>query len=251
MISRDGLSDEIGMRRFIFLLKGFSGRCYLFIALLLVVSGCAAGGVYHTVGSGETLWRICKTYGVALQDVAEINDLKDPTEIERGQKIFIPGVSKRRKVVPYRAVPASVERDSDKRMPLDRDEGKVVLEKDRFLWPVKGEIVSSFGVRNGHRHDGIDIKAPDGTPVKAADDGKVMYVHSSMRGYGNIIILMHRDGFFTVYAHNRENLASMGDKVSKGETIASVGSTGNASTSHLHFEVRQGKGVRNPLFFLP
>lgn len=251
MISRYGLSAEVRKGRFFFRLKSFLGASCLLIALILIVSGCAAGGVYHTVGSGETLWRICKTYGVPLQDVAEINDLKDPTEIERGQKIFIPGVSKRRKVVPYRAVPASVERDPEKKIPLGSDDGKVVLEKDRFLWPVKGEVVSSFGMRSGHRHDGIDIKAPDGTPVKAADDGKVMYVNSSMRGYGNIVILMHRDGFFTVYAHNRENLVSMGDKVSKGETIASVGSTGNASTSHLHFEVRQGKGVRNPLFFLP
>lgn len=250
LTSSGNLSDVMGIRSAVIRWRS-SGALFCLIAALLIVSGCAGGGVYHTVGSGETLWRICKTYGVPIQDVAEINDIKDPTEIERGQKIFIPGVSKRRKVVPYRVEKTSVERGSDKRIPIDRDEGRVVVEKDRFLWPVKGELISSFGVRSGRRHDGIDIKAPDGTPVRAADDGKVMYVNSSMRGYGNIIIMMHKDDFFTVYAHNDENLVKMGDKVAKGEIIASVGSTGNASTSHLHFEVRQGKGVRNPLFFLP
>lgn len=250
MTSRESLSDETAVGRLSRRFKSIPVLS-LMLAFLLLISGCAASGVYHTVGSGETLWRICKTYGVPLQDVAEINDIKDPTEIERGRKIFIPGVSKRRKVVPFKVERASVERDQDKKMPLDRDEGRVVIEKDRFLWPVKGEVSSAFGIRNGRRHDGIDIKAPDGTPVRAADDGKVMYVNSSMRGYGNIIIMMHKDDFYTVYAHNDENLVKMGDKVAKGEIIASVGSTGNASTSHLHFEVRQGKGVRNPLFFLP
>lgn len=250
MTSRESLSDETFMGRLALRLKSIRAWSFMLVCLL-AISGCAASGVYHTVGSGETLWRICKTYGVPLQDVAEINDIKDPAEIERGRKIFIPGVSKRRKVVPFKVDRASVERDPDKRMPLDRDEGRVVIEKDRFLWPVKGEVSSAFGIRNGRRHDGIDIKAPDGTPVRAADDGKVMYVNSSMRGYGNIIIMMHKDDFYTVYAHNDENLVKMGDKVAKGEIIASVGSTGNASISHLHFEVRQGKGVRNPLFFLP
>lgn len=250
MTSRKTLSDETAVGRLSLRLKSILAWSFMLV-YLLAVSGCASSGVYHTVGSGETLWRICKTYGVPLQDVAEINDIKDPTEIEKGRKIFIPGVSKRRKVVPFKVERASVERNPDKKMPLDRDEGRVVIEKDRFLWPVKGEVSSAFGMRNGHRHDGIDIKAPDGTPVRAADEGKVMYVNTSMRGYGNIIIMMHKDDFYTVYAHNDKNLVKMGDKVAKGEIIASVGSTGNASTSHLHFEVRQGKGVRNPLFFLP
>src|SRR3989304_9736967 len=72
-----------------------------------------------------------------------------------------------------------------------------------------------------------------------------------MRGYGKIVILKHVDGFFTVYAHNKENLVKMGEEVVKGASIATVGSSGNATTTHLHFEVRYGKTVRNPLFFLP
>ena len=106
-------------------------------------------------------------------------------------------------------------------------------------------------MRNGTRHGGIDIKTAEGVTIRAADTGVVAYIDSDMRGYGRIVILKHDDGFFTVYAHNRENLVKMGEKVEKGAPIATVGSSGNATTSHLHFEVRYGKTVRNPLFFLP
>ena len=134
--------------------------------------------------------------------------------------------------------------------PLPR-EGRITVQRDKFLWPVKGNVISNFGMRNGTRHGGIDIKAAEGVTIKAADTGVVAYIDSDMRGYGRIVILKHDDGFFTVYAHNRENLVKMGEKVEKGAPIATVGSSGNATTSHLHFEVRYGKTVRNPLFFLP
>ncbi|MBI5644281.1 MAG: LysM peptidoglycan-binding domain-containing M23 family metallopeptidase [Deltaproteobacteria bacterium] len=209
---------------------------------LLSFAGCVAGGgVYHTVGKGETLWRICRTYKADIQEVAELNNIKDPTEIKAGRKIFIPGVSKKKKVVSY-GTPLPAEKEAEER---------IVIEKDRFLWPVNGALESSFGPRNGTRHTGIDISAKEGTPVKAADSGEVVFVNSSMRGYGNIIILKHKDDFYTVYAHNKENLVKKGEDVKRGEIIASVGNTGNATGNHLHFEVRQGKNVRNPLFFLP
>lgn len=213
---------------------------FALMLFLLVLPGCMAGsGVVHTVGRGETLWRICHTYGVDMQDVAELNNIKDPTEIKAGKRIFIPGVSRVRKVEPFTPLPA------------EKYAEKVVVEKDRFSWPIRGSVISEFGVRDGAHHDGIDIKAAEGTPVKAADAGKVVFADSGMRGYGNIVILKHRDDFYTVYAHNKENLVRPGDDVTKGEVIAKVGSTGNASTPHLHFEVRQGKKVRNPIFFLP
>lgn len=209
--------------------------------LLLYLNGCVIGrGVYHTVRKGETLYRISKTYKVDIQDVAEINNIKDPTEIKAGRRIFIPGASRVKKVTPYVAGRGEKE-----------PEGKIVIEKDRFSWPVHGVLESAFGPRNGGRHDGIDISAKEGTPVKAADNGEAVYVNSSLRGYGNIIILKHKDDFYTVYAHNEENLVKSGDSVKKGEVIARVGSTGNATGAHLHFEVRHGKQVRNPLFFLP
>jgi len=228
-----------------------SPRKNLFILALfflaLTFSGCAGPGVYHRVGKGENLYRISKTYGVDMQDVAELNDIRDPAEIRAGKLLYIPGVSRLRKVKPYvppsrRAAPSEKE---------EEPEGRIVTRRDRFQWPVTGKVISSFGMRQGTRHGGIDIKAAEGVPIKAADSGVVAYIDSDMRGYGKIVILKHVDGFFTVYAHNKENLVKMGEEVVKGASIATVGSSGNATTTHLHFEVRYGKTVRNPLFFLP
>lgn len=223
---------------------------FFLIAAAVCLSGCAGPGVYHRVGKGETLWRISKTYGVDIQDVAELNNIRDHTEIKTGSLLFIPGVSRVKKVKPY--VPPKPGRDTGTdRAAEPEPEGRITVRRDRFLWPVAGKVISNFGMRNGTRHGGIDIKASEGAPIKAADSGVVAFVDSDMRGYGKIIILKHSDGFFTVYAHNSENLVKMGDTVEKGAKIGYVGRSGNASTAHLHFEVRDGKIVRNPLFFLP
>lgn len=233
-----------------------------------VVEGCyVAKGVFHTVGKGETFWRICKTYEVDPQEVAELNGIKDPSQMKTGAHVFIPGVSRVRKVKPYTP---SLAQDKTTTRPaannhknktdnngkhvasIDKEpDEKLVIENGRFIWPVQGEVESPFGMRNGTRHDGIDIRADEGTPIKAADDGRVIYSNSKMRGYGNLIIIKHKDDFYTAYSHNKTNHVKDGDKVARGEVIGTVGSTGNASNSHLHFEVRHGKKVRNPIFFLP
>lgn len=227
----------------------FKNLLIIVLFSLFAVTGCVGPGVYHKVGKGETLWRISKTYGVDIQDVAELNDIRDPAEISAGRLLYIPGVSQVRKVKPY--VPPSRKKIAEAPVEKEEPEGRIITQRDRFLWPVSGKVISSFGMRNGTRHGGIDIKAAEGVPVKAADSGEVAYIDSDMRGYGKIVILKHVDGFFTVYAHNKQNLVKMGEKVEKGATIATVGRSGNATTTHLHFEVRFGKTVRNPLFFLP
>lgn len=225
-----------------------------FLAVLLicvVLSGCYVGkGVVHTVGRGETLWRICHTYGVEMEDVASLNGIEDPSEIRTGKKLFIPGVDRVRNVVPYggeysgEVVKASVDRP-------ERVEPEPVDITREFKWPVEGSVTSRFGMRDGIRHDGIDIVTRDGSPIKAADDGTVIFVSENMRGYGRIIIIKHPDDFYTVYAHNSSNGVRKGERVKKGEVIGEVGSSGNATTSHLHFEVRKGKKVIDPLFCLP
>lgn len=240
------------------------------ILMLLAPANCLAGrkGVFHRVRPGETLWRISYTYGVDMQDVAEINNIKDPEEIKAGKRLFIPGAKKALKVpkaIPPQAVETAAKAETTEKVetaeavekvetakpaPVNYEPG-IALDKERFAWPLEGKIISEFGMRHGVHHDGIDIKAPAGTPVTAADDGEVVFSDSDMRGYGNVVIIKHRDDFFTVYSHNKENLVDVGDNVTKGEVIAEVGSTGNATTAHLHFEVRQGKKVRNPSFFLP
>lgn len=127
------------------------------------------------------------------------------------------------------------------------------MESDQgFSWPLRSGAVSSyFGTRRRKFHDGIDIKAPRGTPVYAAKDGVVLYAARRIRGYGNMIVLKHEDGTATVYAHNSKNLVARGRQVRRGELIAKVGATGHATGSHLHFEIRRDQLPVDPLMYLP
>jgi murein DD-endopeptidase MepM/ murein hydrolase activator NlpD len=197
-------------------------------------------GVYHTVKRHQTFWRICKTYGVDMDEVARINGINDKTKIEVGQRIFIPGAAKVLKVDIYVEDVIAPERPTIVR-----------YEKGRFIWPVEGRVTAQFGKNPKRRHDGIDIAAPEGTPVRAADSGKVVYSDNKMRGYGNLIIIEHQDHFFTIYAHNAENAVQEEALVKKGDIIALVGRTGNATGPHLHFEIRKGSSPLDPLQFLP
>jgi len=115
------------------------------------------------------------------------------------------------------------------------------------LWPVHGRVASRFGTHRGRRaHAGIDILAKLGTPVRAAAAGRVSY-SGWMRGYGNVIIVEHERGLETRYAHLRRRHVRKGDRVERGRVIGEVGITGNATTPHLHFEVRERERATNPL----
>ncbi|MBX7145317.1 MAG: M23 family metallopeptidase [Oligoflexia bacterium] len=126
----------------------------------------------------------------------------------------------------------------------------------RLLWPVRGaELSSRFGDRWLSFHEGIDLSAPEGTPIYAAHDGIVVYSDDSIRGYGNVIVL-RAEGLLTVYAHNRRNKVSKGQSVHRGDKIAEVGKTGKATGPHCHFETRikdtAGQNVAvDPLVFFP
>ncbi|MBC7332365.1 MAG: peptidoglycan DD-metalloendopeptidase family protein [Synergistetes bacterium] len=128
--------------------------------------------------------------------------------------------------------------------------------RPRLIWPVKGQVVSSYGYRVHPRfktrefHAGIDIKAPRGTAVKAAASGEVIFA-GWLRGYGRVVIILHSGGIATVYAHLNDVVVSEGQEVSQGQVIGSVGSTGLATGSHLHFEVRIDGRTVNPLSYLP
>jgi murein DD-endopeptidase MepM/ murein hydrolase activator NlpD len=212
-------------------------------------------GTFHTVSKGDTLLSICRHYGVDLQDVVEENDLDEPYRLRPGERLFIPGAQKREAERPPRDAGVAPPVPPGRRHPPARETGagdEVPSKfKGMFAWPVKGVVVSRYGVRGGTRHQGIDIAAPKGTPVLAAGAGTVIYSDNKLKGYGNLIILKHDGGFITVYAHNNENLAREGAGVRQGQRIATVGATGNAEAPHLHFEVREGAKSRNPMFFLP
>jgi murein DD-endopeptidase MepM/ murein hydrolase activator NlpD len=127
----------------------------------------------------------------------------------------------------------------------------VLPPSEAFLWPVAGGLTrSGFGPRHGRLHAGLDISAPTGFDVVAAREGTVVYSGNKFQGYGNVVMIDHGDGYVTVYAHNAENLVEEGDSVDRGEIIAKVGATGNATGSHCHFEVRKDNVAIDPLRFL-
>lgn len=223
----------------------------------LVEGPVKARGVYHPVEKGQTLWRIARAYELSLQELAEVNDLEDPAKIHVGQKLWVPRAVAVRQVEPAASLvtPAPPPTKQPTRQPAptpvkEEPPPRVQLAKTRFIWPVDGVLYSRFGIRDGTQHDGIDISAPKGTPVVAADDGHVLYA-GVQRGYGNIVLVKHADELITIYAHNEVNLVETGQRVKLGQPLAKVGQTGRATGPHLHFEVRKKRLPRNPLFFLP
>jgi murein DD-endopeptidase MepM/ murein hydrolase activator NlpD len=192
-------------------------------------------GIEHVVQAGQTLWRIARAYGVTVETLAQANHLSDPTLIETGQRLFIPGAERVLEVPPYR--PDGIPPDQ--------------AGHAHYIWPVTGTVSSGFGMRNGRRHTGLDIRAPSGTPVQAARAGTVAYAGAGFRGYGNLVILDHGDGDRTYYAHNRKILVREGQAVGQGEVIAQVGRTGRTTGPHLHFEIRRGNRILDPRDHLP
>jgi lipoprotein NlpD len=178
-----------------------------------------------------------------MQEVAELNNIKKTSQIKAGDKIFIPGAEK----VLY--VPTTVKTGLDKKIKKPRR--KIIHKTGMFIWPVKGKVIKSFGIQNGLKHDGINIKSNPGTGVQAAYPGKVVF-SSFLEGYGNTIIIEHKNNYATVYANNQVNLVRKGKWVNQGYTIAKVGASDvQSKLFYLHFQVRRWNRPRNPLFYLP
>ena len=207
--------------------------------LAAVTAACGARQTVHVVRAGETLSRIGQAYGVAYQDIAQANRLRDPSRIEVGQRLVIPK---------GKGTPAVVAL-----LPRLRRTGEDERPKDapKMVWPVpEGTVSSGFGPRGRRFHDGIDIAAPAGVRVRAAASGEVAY-SASLPGYGNVIIVRHERGYATVYAHNERHHVEEGQRVRQGQLIATVGRSGRASGTNLHFEVRKDNHAHDPLLFLP
>lgn len=214
--------------------------CFVAFSLMLLLFSCwSPYGIYHTVRKNQTFYRICKTYGVSEKEVARINNIDEPTQIKVGQKIFIPGASMELEVEVVPPGEKEVTYETGSKTPKKS-------QKVKFIWPVEGVIMSKFGWREGRHHDGIDISAPAGTPVKAVEAGKVIY-NDKLKGYGKLIIIKHEGQYSTVYAHNQANLVKEGDFVEQGQVIARVGMSGKATGYHLHFEIRRNKKPIDPL----
>ena len=117
-----------------------------------------------------------------------------------------------------------------------------------FRWPAKGRVIAGFGPKpNGQQNDGINLAVPEGTPIKAAEDGVVAYAGNELKGYGNLVLVRHPNGYVTAYAHAKEILVKRGDTIKRGQTIANSGQTGNVDAPQLHFEIRKGPAPQDPL----
>ncbi len=117
----------------------------------------------------------------------------------------------------------------------------------QFRAPVRGRVISTFGPKpGGTRNDGVNFAVPEGTTVRAAEDGTVAYAGNELKGYGNLVLIKHQDGYVTAYAHNSELMVKRGDTVRRGQIVAKAGQSGGVSTPQLHFEIRKGSQPVDP-----
>jgi murein DD-endopeptidase MepM/ murein hydrolase activator NlpD len=220
----------------------------------------------HIVRPGEDLYAIAADYGIDAYTVATLNGLSPPFSVSTGQRLALPPADA--PGTPPSAPAAQPDPPSTiAAMPVRPDDGQSqaqraapppraggeppVVDEAGFIWPVNGDVISEFGAKgSGLVNDGINIAASRGTPVRAAESGVVAYAGNELRGFGNMLLIKHADGWVTAYAHTEELLVNRGERVGKGQVIARVGSTGSVSRPQLHFEMRQGKKPVDPLHYL-
>ncbi len=217
---------------------------------------------YHTVQRGDTLYSISRQYNVDITSLSRVNNLQTPYSLNVGDRLVLPASVGNVPAASYSTAQSSASSASSaavktaytpaKSAPVTDSYVAPKARKTKFDWPVKGTIISGYGnLGSGRKNDGINIKAALGTNVKAADSGTVAYAGNELKGFGNLILIKHPDGWITAYAHNDRLFVKKGQKVSRGEKIATVGSTGSVTTPQLHFEVRSGKKAVNPRPYLP
>lgn len=217
-------------------------------ALALVLAACASPappkkGVVHELKAGETIYRLSRYYGVPADEIVRVNHIADVSDVPVGARLFVPGARRSAAREPI-ALASVAPPASDLRLQAERE------AELHFAWPLHGKLSSRFGWRRGRRHEGIDISARPGTPIRAAEAGRVIHA-GTMGGYGRVVIVKHAGNYSSVYAHNRRNRVSKGQFVEKGDLLGEVGSTGNATGPHLHFEVRRRRQPQDPLGMLP
>jgi len=239
-----------------------------------------SNGYTHTITSGESLYTIARKYDVTTQAIVMANDLGSPDKIFVGQKIVIPGradlirtpqspavtqVASAQQALsapapaarPVASDAADVLKASAAPAPAKPAEAAPVQEakvqpaaepamsgSDKFRWPVTGRVITDFAASRG---TGINIDVPEGSAVKAAENGTVIYVGSGVEGYGNLVLIRHPNGYVSAYAHLKSMSVAKGAVVSRGDTIGAVGQTGSVSRPQLHFELRKGATPVDPV----
>ena len=214
----------------------------------------------HRVVRGDTLYGISRQYGVAMSQLAYLNGLKPPYKIIAGRSLRLPGAIETGQVKTARTTEKKNAVKTSRRQRTSRPTRPAAARprlpnppkaSGAFVWPVEGRLISRFGAKGkGLHNDGINLAAPRGAPVQAAQAGVVAYAGNELRGFGNLVLIRHDKGLMSAYAHNEALLVKSGDTVRRGQTIARVGSTGSVDSPQLHFEIRKGREAINPLRFL-
>jgi murein DD-endopeptidase MepM/ murein hydrolase activator NlpD len=242
---------------------------------LAVVPGDA---YVHVIESGESLYTIARRYNVTAQAIVQANGMGSPDKIFVGQKIIIPGLKAKpaqaqtqvASIAPVEAAPKpsknamalaspAPEKTAAIKDPALLDPEKsttqpvptkapviepVMSGADKFRWPISGKVITDFIASKG---TGINIEAPEGASVRAAENGQVIYVGSGVEGYGNLILIRHANGYVSAYAHLKSVGVSKGDNVTRGDSIGQAGMTGSVNRPQLHFELRKGATPVDPI----
>jgi murein DD-endopeptidase MepM/ murein hydrolase activator NlpD len=232
-------------------------------------STLVAPAVIHVVKAGQTLHTIAHLYHKPVAVIARANNLAVDAKLKAGERITIPEMKEASQPTQTR-VEASVTPATRSVAVADASQTARVVEPapamssqdavktaepagnlPGFRWPVRGRVIVAFGPKpNGVQNDGINLAVPEGTPVKAAEDGVVAYAGSELKGYGNLVLVRHPNGFVTAYAHASDILVKRGETVKRGQVIAHAGQTGNVTSPQLHFEIRKGATPVDPAQYL-
>lgn len=244
------------------------------------VAVAAAGGGIHFVNKGDTLNSIARQHHVSPAELAKANHLGQSAKLSPGMKLTVPGtrtaaaapavpaVAAAPAAVPAAPTPrvvataqpqaarlvqpaANVEQPAPAPEPAAVKPSETTSSLPTFRWPARGKVITGYGAKtNGKSNDGINLAVPEGTPVKAAEDGVVAYSGNELKGYGNLVLVRHSNGYVTAYAHASELLVKRGDPIKRGQVIAKSGQSGEVTSPQLHFEIRKGSSPVDPLQFL-
>ncbi len=236
------------------------------------------GGV-HVVASGDTLSSVARRYRQSRSAIAKANGIAPDTRLKVGQELTIPAAKTTRMAAgrPVASPPAPpsahgpaiaapghsqppqrvATADAGALPPAEPAVARTEMPAEGanaaggFRWPVRGRVIAGYGQEaSGQRNDGINLAVPEGTSIKAAEEGTVAYAGNELKGYGNLVLVRHSNGYVTAYAHASELLVKRGDQVKRGQIIARAGQTGAVSSPQLHFEIRKGATPVDPMRYL-
>ena len=232
-------------------------------------SALVASAVVHVVRAGQTLHSIAHIYHKPATIIAKANNLAVDVKLKAGDRITIPDIKEASQATQGRVEASAPPTTSNVAMEESSQTARVVEHTPAlssqdavkaaepagslpgFRWPVRGRVIAAFGPKpNGVQNDGINLAVPEGTPIKAAEDGVVAYAGSELKGYGNLVLVRHPNGFVTAYAHASDILVKRGETVKRGQVIAHAGQTGNVTSPQLHFEIRKGATPVDPSQYL-